>query len=324
MPHTSCESPLNNYIVSAKDKYNSLSMALSLVDRRSSIVQIQLVGKTIEQMIPVVIEGIDATLLEMKNEKTYDTDVRYVFNDNNQMVYASTSFVGLRPRDLHERTARLNPDLYNPEELKLDLITEVAFQAGATRVISVYYRAGDDNRNINIYELDPKTKIISLTVANTATDGNYHSYSQINQIAQASFEGLNVVNPTDTVFLLTDAVVPQETVLRIVTKVNPPGVSVTLPRVKIIAGDTFNFNTAIIFQPRLPIHNLLFKQLSADREQVVTNTQKGLHEEEIHDTRNIETSQQIAPDMRQGSDVVKKTTRRNTEGTNSSLTDPRA
>lgn len=217
MSRVSCESPLKNYFLGARDIYNSLSNNLSLSEKNSPFSQIQIITQTVEQIVPIVIYGLKATHLEKKNERAYDTGVRYIPNGHDQMVYATGPYQGLRPRDLNEKTARLNPDLYNPDDLKTDLATEAAFRAGAMEVVVVYPRKKKDYRNIHVYKKDKDSGVISLTTISTSPDGKGDPDDEILKIITGQFPDLAPIFQRKTssteenhLFVLSDIKIPQE------------------------------------------------------------------------------------------------------------------
>jgi hypothetical protein len=226
MACASCESPVSNYLIAAGDRFSTLLQNTPVDGRRSAMSRIRTAGQTAREMIPIVTSGVRATFLEMRNREISHPDVTYRFNENNQMIIASGPFEGMRPREFSDRTRRLRPDLYNPEDLQADLLMEAVFQTGGNQAVVIYPRDGNDNRNINVYKKDSGTGLITLTVINTGRDGN-HDFTEITNLAKQYFPDFNNVLPSNSIkpdghiLVLSDIKVPEKNIEQAMKEFNP-------------------------------------------------------------------------------------------------------
>ncbi len=100
--------------------------------------------------------------------------------------------------ELSERSKKLMPEKYSPEEHATSLLIESQFQNGATRVATSY-----GGRDIVIMEYDPKTHEGKTTVLNTAVLLEAQNKT-IKEFMQGYFPQLASVFVTDNVFLFSD------------------------------------------------------------------------------------------------------------------------
>jgi hypothetical protein len=154
-----------------------------------------------------------ATQTEDKGEKDYDNG-EFVMKDG-KMFYPQYGENGIFAEDFHNRQKilseiRNNPNLYNAQDHQTILVIQQAFAKGASVVSTVFGRDNHDNRDIMEYRIDKTTQTGVIKVHNTAPDGNFHSFSEIKQIAKEKSPTLVEVKTTDNVFILTDIKVDPE------------------------------------------------------------------------------------------------------------------
>ena len=99
---------------------------------------------------------------------------------------------------LSERSKKLMPDKYSPDEHATSLLIEAQFQDGATTVATSY-----GGRDIVIMEYDPKTNEGKTTVINTAVVQEAQNKT-IQEFMQDFFPQLTSVFVTNKVFLFSD------------------------------------------------------------------------------------------------------------------------
>lgn len=129
---------------------------------------------------------------DLEIELTPDGDIRYV-------KYGRTL------SELNERTRTLTPEQYHPEDAITNAAIREAFAQGATRVVTSYWRPGEDHRDFVVMELDRKTgKGKSKTVNVEAVIGKTFGFRDMSKQAEKLFSGLEINFPDEKVFVATD------------------------------------------------------------------------------------------------------------------------
>ncbi|MCX8008514.1 MAG: hypothetical protein N3A54_02285 [Patescibacteria group bacterium] len=120
---------------------------------------------------------------------------------------------------LHENQMRQTPDQYSLSDHQTSRMIEEALRNGATQVVTSYAREGSDNRDVVWMKYDPVAKRGEQIIINTATDGNYHTFKEIQGIANSRFSDLYSHIASDRVFILSDVRIPPERAQQVIQSV---------------------------------------------------------------------------------------------------------
>ena len=105
---------------------------------------------------------------------------------------------------LHENNKRSTTQGYSPEDHATSRALTEALRQGATDIVVVYGRGGNDNRDIIRYVFNPSTGVGEIWAFNTAPNGKYHSFEDIRHIAKTKFTGYSEIHPAPASLVLTD------------------------------------------------------------------------------------------------------------------------
>lgn len=151
---------------------------------------------------------------DYKDKSQYQTNADFKIQDG-KIIYTG-AYDGISAVQLNINTKRDTPDQYNPNDLLLTLIAQEALAEKSTKVILIHPLDGQDNRDITILDYDPKTNTGKTSIINTAPDGKHHTFEEMMIIVKEHFPELNIINPTDHVVVLTDKIIPQEKIERVI------------------------------------------------------------------------------------------------------------
>ncbi|MCL4360501.1 hypothetical protein M1555_04600 [Patescibacteria group bacterium] len=148
----------------------------------------------------------------------YDTGVTFTV-EGEQLIYTSGGYEGMGIEDFSLRQRRLTPEKYSLRDHQTSLALQEAFVRGARRVVTSYWREGDDVRDIVEMRYDPEAREGHIFIRNTTGGGQNHTYTEIQSIAQTQFRDFHAVRPTEGIFLLTDIRIDEGVFRRTVSRV---------------------------------------------------------------------------------------------------------
>ncbi len=111
---------------------------------------------------------------------------------------------GMSANELNENTLRLNPSEYSLAQHQTTAVMSEAFRNGATEVVAAYHREGEDHRDLIVMKYDPVTGKGKMTIVNTAQDGNFHKFQDMQSVAKSQFVTHYEMRPANNVFILSD------------------------------------------------------------------------------------------------------------------------
>lgn len=143
-----------------------------------------------------------AAARESRGETEYQvSEAEFTLTETGDIFYTK---YGRTLEELNERTKQLYPDMYSQTDHATSNLIQEAFRQGATNVVTGYFRAGDDHRDIIVMQLDPDTKIGTTNIISTVRNEGHQSFESLKLKAQQSFSFLNTVTPDARVFVLSD------------------------------------------------------------------------------------------------------------------------
>ncbi len=120
---------------------------------------------------------------------------------------------------LNENTRLHNPKEYSIADHQASRLAAKTLAHGASTVAMVYAREGSDNRDIQIFKIDPITKRGQTTMINAASDGKLHTFFEMQGIMQRMFPELTQVKPEEKISVFTDRPLSVVTARRITASV---------------------------------------------------------------------------------------------------------
>lgn len=171
--------------------------------------------KTAQQFRPRYAQDIQTFHHESEGTKEYtvqeieltpDGDIRYP-------KYGTTS------EELNENTRLYYPTEYSVSDHQASRLAARTLAKGASFVAVSYAREGNDNRDIQVFMLDPVTKRGHIMMINTAPYGNLHSFSEMQVVMKNLFPKLTEVHSGEKISLLADKVLSTETTAQVIGSV---------------------------------------------------------------------------------------------------------
>ncbi len=146
---------------------------------------------------------------------------------NGDIFYPDYGENGTYAEELNAKTRIHRPDLYSSTDHQATRLVAATLASGATIVAVPYARDGADNRDVQVFLLDPQTGQGRTKILNTATDGKHHTFSQMRGIMTGIFPQYQETMPTEKVALITDKPLAETVARQIVDSVIPRVVSDT-------------------------------------------------------------------------------------------------
>lgn len=229
---------------------------------------------------------------ESSNESVYDTELTFTIRGDGSLIYTNSGYEGVEIEDFSKNQLQYKPKSYSLRDHQTSIAIKESFIGGATRVVSAYYRDGNDNRDILEMRYDPSTHIGKIFVINTTDNGKYHGFSSLVEIAKRRFSEHHEVSPADGIFLLTDKRIGEEQLkITVEKRTDRPSVSVPVDRGTVplpVQDDHRNIRQdTTFFQREKTIDTTSGKQTPDWRQAIVQSETKRLHQQIIPTVESI-------------------------------------
>lgn len=144
-----------------------------------------------------------ADIVSVRNEESgQSTEVEFEVLARGDFFYP---VYGKTDTELDENAKRLNPQEHHISDTLTNQAVHEAVAQGATRVVTSYYRPGQDHRDFVEFTVDPETRKGKMRVINVGVlTGKVHFHKDMSGLTTKLFTGLRVYTPAENVFIATN------------------------------------------------------------------------------------------------------------------------